>query len=54
MKRRTGEEVLGRIRDFEVDGRRPKGRPKKTWRASVQEDLARLNQLESEVYDRSR
>lgn len=53
MKRRNREEALGRIRELEVDGRLPMGRPKKWWRKNV-EDLTKLNIVEDNVYDRKR
>ena len=37
--RRPDEDVLSEVVNMEVDGRRPRGRPKKTWLATVEEDL---------------
>jgi hypothetical protein len=38
----------------EVEGRRPPGRPKKSWRKCVDEDLATLGVDEEDALDRTR
>ncbi len=40
--------------NFEVEGRRPPGRPKKTWRKVVEEDMTVLNITEEMAMDRQR
>ena len=50
--RRAGEKIIGRVESMKVEGRRPAGRPKKTWRNCVQEDLSALNINEQLVQDR--
>ena len=38
--------------ELEVEGRRPEGRPKKTWSKVVEEDMRKLNITEDMVEDR--
>ena len=38
--------------DLEVEGRRPVGRPKKTWSKVVEEDMRKLNITEDIAEDR--
>ena len=38
--RRNEEDPLCRVKNVEASGRRPRGRPKKTWSNCVREDLA--------------
>ena len=54
VKRRDRSEVLGRILDMTVEGRRPPGRPKKNWISCVRDDLRTLNISEEEAHDRRR
>ena len=37
--RRSESEALGRVMSVVAPGRRPRGRPKKTWKQRVEEDL---------------
>ncbi len=41
--RREEDHIVRRAMEFEVEGRRPAGRPRKTWRQGVEEDMRRLN-----------
>ncbi len=50
--RRREEHILRRELNFEVEGRRPPGRPKKTWRKVVEEDMRMLNITEEMAVDR--
>ncbi len=50
--RRREEHILRRALNFEVEGRRPPGRPKKTWRKVVEEDMTMLNITEEMSMDR--
>ena len=43
VKRRDGNSILRRTIELEVEGRRPVGRPKKTWIQIVEEDMRKLN-----------
>ncbi len=49
---RRKEHILRRALNFEVEGRRPPGRPKKTWRKVVEEDMRMLNITEKMAVDR--
>ncbi len=50
--RRREEHILRRALNFEVEGRRPPGRPKKTWRKVVEDDMRMLNITEEKAMDR--
>ena len=54
VKRREEDNILKRVYDMDIGGRRPVGRPKKTWRKVVEEDMRMLNITEEEVVDRQR
>ena len=54
VKRRRGAGVLGEVMEMEVTGTRPKGRPKKVWMKSIEEDLKELNLTQDHAYDRDR
>jgi hypothetical protein len=52
---RTGEdEAVARVVTIEVEGRRPAGRPMKSWRKCVEEDLKRLGVDVNLALDRNR
>ena len=36
---RTGDEFIRKIASFDANGKRPRGRPKKTWQESVNKDM---------------
>ncbi len=40
------------VLNFEVEGRKPPGKPRKTWRKVVEEDMRMLNVKEEVVMDR--
>ena len=44
--------ILRRVYDLEVGGRRPVGQPRKTWKRVVEEDMRKLNITEEEAEDR--
>ena len=52
VKRRDDSNILGRVMELEVTGRRPVGRPKKTWSKVVEEDMRKLNITEDMAEDR--
>ena len=54
VKRRGQEEPLGRILDLEVDGRRPRGRPRKSWRKTVEADMRLVGVSETDALDRAK
>ena len=41
--RREENSIVRRAMELEVEGRRPVGRPKKTWSKVVKEDIRKLN-----------
>ena len=43
VKCRDENSILRRAMELEVEGRRPVGRPKKTWSKVVEEDMRKLN-----------
>ena len=43
VKRRNENSILKSAMELEVEGRRPVGRPKKTWSKVVEEDTRKLN-----------
>ena len=53
VMRREETHIVRRAMNFEVEGRRPAGRPKKTWKQGVEEDMRRLNINEEMAGDRS-
>ena len=54
VARRTSTEQLGRVFGMEVDGRRPRGRPKKMWMCCVEQDLIKIQALKEDALDRGR
>ena len=42
VERREEGDPLAGIKEWEVEGRRPRGRPRKTWQKTVEEDLQSL------------
>ena len=52
IKRSQADGALDRAMSVEVDGRRPRGRPRKTWRKCVDEDLAMVDAHEDDALDR--
>ncbi len=52
VRRREKGYILRRALNFEVEGRRPPGRPKKTWRVVAKEDVRMLNIKEEMAMDR--
>ena len=52
VERRGVEDPLGRVQLVEAPGRRPRGRPKKTWRSTVEEDLVNYGLTADSAADR--
>ena len=52
VKCRDENSILGREMELEVEGRRPVGRPTKTWSKVVKEDMRKLNITEYMAEDR--
>ena len=53
IKLRDENSILRRVMELKVEGRRPVGRPKKTWSKVVEEDNRKLNITENMVEDRN-
>ena len=51
VKRRDENNILRSAMELEVEGRRPVGRPKKTWNKVVEEDMRKLNIMEDMAED---
>ena len=54
VRRRDQEEPLGRILGLEVAGRRPRGRPRKSWRKIVETDMRLVGASEMDALDRAK
>ena len=54
MRRREEGESLATIRDLMVEGRRPRGRPRKSWLDNLQEDMRFLDIADEMARDRER
>ena len=54
VKRRDEREPLRRVGELIVEGRRPPGRPKKTWRRTIEEDMRMVGAQEEDAMDRDR
>ena len=54
VHRRGEGEPLSVVRDWQVEGRRPRGRPKKSWSKTVEEDMRLLGIDEALASDRRR
>ena len=52
VARRGSNEPLGKIRRLEAPGRRPPGRPKKTWAKNVEENLREAGAKEEDAMER--
>ena len=53
VERRDEQDALGRVRLVEAPGRRPPGRPKKTWKKNMEEELKRFQLCAVQAEDRS-
>ena len=51
VKRRDEYSILRRVMELEVEGRRPVGRPKKTWSKVVEEDMRKISITEDMAED---
>ena len=52
--RRPEEDILQRAMEFEVEGTRRRGRPKKTWRSQVEDDTAGVGLTFADAVNRTR
>ena len=54
VMRKSYEDWVKKCIEFRVEGRRPVGRPRKTWLESVEADMAELEIDKEDVHDRSK
>ena len=54
VRRRDEQEPLCRIMELTVEGKRTPGRPKKSWRKTVEEDMRHVGAREEDALDRVR
>ena len=54
MMRKGDEDWVKTCMEYRVEGRRPMGRPRKTWLESVEADIAELEIDKEDVHDRSK
>ena len=53
VMRKGDEDWVKKCMEYRVEGRRPVGRPRKTWLESVEADMAELEIDKEDVHDRS-
>jgi len=54
VERKNDEDGVKRAMDLEVEGKRPRGRPRKTWKATVEEDMKVRGLTREMAHDRAR
>ena len=54
VQRRDSQEDIRKVSEMEIDGNRPRGRPKQRWSDTINADLRWLDLDSSDVEDRSR
>ena len=54
VKRRPETDPLSRVTNLNVAGRRPPGRPRKSWMRTVEEDMRFVGAQEEDALDRAR
>ena len=52
--RREDGHILRRALDFEVEGQRKKGRPKRTWKGQVEEESMKVDMRRKDAHCRSK
>ena len=52
--RKRDEDWVKKCMEFRVEGRRPVGRPRRTWLESVEADMAELEIDKEDVHDRKK
>ena len=52
--RKSDEDWVKKFMEFTVEGRRPVGRPRRTWLESVEADMAELEIDKENVHDRNK
>ena len=54
MRRREKNKPMRKVRDLEMDGRQPPGRPRKTWKKTVEKDIRLVGVREEDALDRGK
>ena len=54
VMRKSDEEWVKKCMEFRVEGRRPVGRPRRTWLVSIEADMAELEIDREDVHDRKK
>ena len=54
MMREGGDDCVKKCMEFRVEGRRPVGRPRRTWLESVEADMAKLEIDKEDAQDRKK
>ena len=54
VERREEDNIIRKMSSMEVEGKRPRGRPKKRWRDCIREDMREMNVEENDVANRNR
>ena len=54
VMRKDDEDGVKKCKEYRVEGRRPVGRPRKTWLESVEADMAELEIDKEDVHDRNK
>ena len=54
VMRKSYEDRVKKCMELRVDGRRPVGRPRRTWLESVEADMAELEIDKEDIYDRKK
>ena len=54
VMRKGDEDWVKKCMEFRVEGRRPVGRPRRTWLESVESDMAELEIDKEDVHDRKK
>ena len=52
--RRDGSDAIKRVMELEVEGQRPRGRPRRRWTDTIREDLRRHNLTGEDAADRNK
>ena len=53
MQRKASDALVRRLECITIDGKRGRGRPKKTWEEQIRKDLDELRLLEDLTWDRT-
>ena len=54
VMRKSDEDLVKKCREYRVEGRRPVGRPRRTWLESVEADMTKLEIDLEDVHDRKK